>query len=86
MNYKNEIMRRDKRIETYKNTILELREEIEGLRQLLDCAAANIVLLTKEKGGKVTLSKAEVSDALGKYHLGATRDKDGNYELEIKEE
>ncbi len=86
MNYKNEIMRRDKRIETYKNTEEELREEITALRQLLDCAAANIVLLTKEKGGKVTLSKTEVSDALGKYHLSAKRDKDGNYALEIKEE
>ncbi len=86
MNYKNEIIRRDKRIETYKNTVMELREEITALRQLLDCAAANIVLLTKERGGKVTLSKTEVSDALGKYHLSAERDKDGNYALEIKEE
>ena len=86
MDYKNEIMRRDKRIETYKNTVEELREEITALRQLLDCAAANIVLLTKEKGGKVTLSKTEVSEALGKYHLSAKRDNDGNYELEIKEE
>lgn len=86
MNYKNEIMRRDKRIETYKNEAIELREEITALRQLLDCAAANIVLLTKGKGGKVTLSKTDVSDALGKYHLSAKRDNDGNYELEIKEE
>lgn len=86
MDYKNEIIRRDKRIETYKNTVAELREEITALRQLLDCAAANIVLLTKERGSKVTLSKAEVSNALGKYRLSANRDKDGNYELEIKEE
>ena len=86
MNYKNEIMRRDKRIETYKNEAIELREEITALRQLLDCAAASIVLLTKEKGGKVTLSKTRVSEALSKYHLSAKRDKDGNYELEIKEE
>ena len=86
MDYKNEIMRRDKRIETYKNTVEELREEITALRQLLDCAAANIVLLTKEKGIKITLSKSEVSEALGKYHLSAKRDNDGNYELEIKEE
>ena len=38
-----EIGRRDKRINNDKKIIDELKEEIEALRQLLDCAAANIV-------------------------------------------
>lgn len=86
MDYRKEIARRDKRIETYKNSIKELREEITALRQLLDCAAANIVLLAKEQGGTLTLSRSEISQALGKYQLSAIRDKDGNYVLNVREE
>lgn len=73
-------------IGTYKKNIAELKEEIVALRQLLDCAAANIVILTEQKGGKVTLSKERVCEALGKYRLCATRDNKGNYILEISEE
>ena len=76
----------DNRIKAYKNTIEELKEEIVALRQLLDCAAANIVLLTNEKGGKAILSKAQVREALGRYKLNANRDGEGNYVLEIREE
>ena len=76
MDYKREINRRDKRIEA-------CRQEISALRQLLDCAAANLVLAVKEQGGKIKLSSADVSSALGKYHLQAGKDEDGNYELEI---
>lgn len=76
----------DNRIKAYKNTIEELKEEIVALRQLLDCAAANIVLLANEKGGKAVLSKKQVSEVLGHYKLSANRDGEGNYVLEIKEE
>lgn len=86
MDYSKEIERRDKRIETYKGEIASLKEEIIALRQLLDCAAANIVLMVKERGGSLKLSKDEVSQALGKYHLHAKKDEEGNYNLEIVQE
>lgn len=83
MDYKREINRRDKRIEACRQEISALKEEISALRQLLDCAAANLVLAVKEQGGKIKLSSTDVSTALGKYHLQARKDEDGNYELEI---
>ena len=82
MNAVKEIERREKCIKDRENTILELREEITALYQLLDCAAANIVLLVGKCGGIQKLSKKEVSDVLGKYKLTAKRDDDGNYVLE----
>ena len=82
MNAVKEIERRDKCIKDREKTISELREEITALYQLLDCAAANIVLLVGKCGGIRKLSKKEVSDALGKYKLTAKRDGDGNYVLE----
>ncbi len=77
-----EIERRDKRIENDRKIIKELQEENEALRQLLDCAAANIVLLVGESGGTRKISAADVGEALGKYRLSAKRDEDGNYILE----
>ena len=61
MNAEKEIRRRDKRIEDDKKIIAELKEEIVGLRQLLDCAAANIVMLVKDTNGVRKISKKEVS-------------------------
>ena len=71
MDYNSEIIRRDKRIESYKKDILALKEEIIALKQLLDCAVANISLLVKEKGGSCKISRSDVSKALGKYRLQA---------------
>ncbi len=86
MDYKNEIARRDKKIEALKKEIKAREEEITAMHELLDCAAANLVLTVKEKGGKLSLSKKAVSEALGKYRLTAKDDGDGNYLLEIVEE
>ena len=77
--------RYEKKIENDKKLIAELKEEIVGLRQLLDCAAANIYLLSGEKGGKCTIPIEKVRDALGRYRLSAFRDKNGNYVIETKE-
>ena len=77
-----EIGRRDRRIENDKKMIEELREEIVALRQLLDCAAANIAMLVKDGGGVKKISKKDVSESLGKYRLCAKCDSDGNYILE----
>ena len=85
MNAVKEIERRDKKISDDKKRIEELTEEIVGLRQLLDCAAANIAMLVKEQGGKRILSADDVKNALGNYRLFATKDKEGNYILEICE-
>lgn len=86
MDYQKEIQRRDRRIENYKKEIMALKEEIVALRQLLDCAAANLVLAVKERGGSLKLSKTDVSEALGKFHLHAKKDAEGNYELELAQE
>lgn len=86
MNAVKEIERRDKKISDDKKRIAELTEEIEGLRQLLDCAAANICLLVAEKGGTRKISRSDVRQALGKYHLCAKSDDEGNYLLELVEE
>lgn len=86
MDLKKEIERRDFKIANDKKVIKELREEITALRQLLDCAAANISLLVKEQGGERKLSKKDVSEALGKYRLCARCDKEGNYILKLYEE
>ena len=80
-----EIKRRDKKIADDRKVIEELKNEIEAMRQLLDCAAANIVMLVREQGGKRTISSSDVREALGKYRLCASRDSDGNYILEICE-
>lgn len=85
MNVDMEIKRRDEKIARDKEKILALTEEIIALRQLLDCAAANISLLVKESGTVRKISKNEVREALGKYHLQAKCDKEGNYVLEIIE-
>ena len=81
----NEIKRRDKKIADDKKVISQLREEIEAMRQLLDCAAANIFMLVKEQGGKRIIAADDVKNALGNYTLQATKDKEGNYILEICE-
>ena len=78
-----EIKRRDKKIADDKRLINELKEELEAMHQLLDCAAANIFMLVREQGGKRTISSEDVREALGKYKLSATRDENGNYILEI---
>ena len=80
---KKEIERLERRITSDKKRIEELKEEILALKQLLDCAAANIVLLVKDGGCVKKIPKQEVSDVLGKYHLGAKCDDEGNYILEI---
>ena len=81
MNAVKEIERRDKRIRDDAEKILSLKEEIEALRQLLDCAAANMVMLVGEEGGERKISRKDVSAALGKYRLSATCDDEGNYIL-----
>ena len=85
MDYEKEIARRDRRIEAYKKEVNELCEEIVAFRQLLDCAAANLVLILAEGEKPRSLSKEDVKNALGKYHLSA-REEDGYYILEILEE
>lgn len=85
MDYEKEIARRDRRIEAYKKEARELCEEIVAMRQLLDCAAANLVLILKDGEKPRALSKEEVKNALGKYHLSA-REENGYYILEILEE
>lgn len=86
MDYKREVERRDKRIEDLKKEIKALREEIKAMQELLDCAAANLVLMVNERGKTMKLSKKEVSKALGRFHLQAKDDGNGNYLLEILEE
>ena len=86
MNTEKEIGRRDKRIADDKKLIKELKEEIVALRQLLDCAAANIVMLAKDTGGLRKISKKEVSEVLGKYRLSAKCDDGENYILEVVQE
>ena len=83
MDYKKEIGRRDKKIEELKNKVREMEEEISAMRELLDCAAANLMVAVHEKGEKLLLSKKEVSDTLGKFSLTAKDDGEGNYVLEI---
>ena len=80
-----EIKRYERRIANDKKKICELIEENVALRQLLDCAAANISLLVKEQGGMRILSQKDVKEALGKYRLHASRDDAGNYLLKIEE-
>lgn len=86
MDYKNEIARRDKKIEDLKKEIKAKEEEISAMHELLDCAAANIAVLVKEADEIVSISKKAVSEALGRYSLRAKDDKNGNYILEIVEE
>ena len=86
MNMEKEIERRDKRIADDKKLITELKEEIVALRQLLDCAAANLVMIVKDTGGLRKISKKEVSEVLGKYRLGAKCDDGENYILEVVQE
>ena len=61
MNAVKEIERRDKRIRDDAEKILRLKEEIEALRQLLDCAAANMVMLVGEEGGERKISRKDVA-------------------------
>ena len=86
MDLKNEIARRDKKIEDLKKEINSKKEEIAAMHELLDCAAANLILMVKNSEAPVTLSKKEISKALGKFHLHAKDDGNGNYLLEILEE
>ena len=86
MDLRKEIERRNLRIKTYQKELCEKNEEILALRQLLDCSAANIALLVKEEGGIKSLSRKQVSEVLGKYHLSARADTEGNYILELVEE
>ena len=86
MDYKNEIARRDKKIEDLKKKIKAKDEEIAAMHELLDCAAANIAVLVKEANEIVSISKKKVSEALGKYRIHAKDDGNGNYILEIANE
>lgn len=81
-NHIKEIERRDKKIADDKKTIIALKEEVTALKQLLDCAAANIVLLVKEGGSVRKISRESVRVVLGQYHLSARCDDAGNYLLE----
>jgi predicted RNase H-like nuclease (RuvC/YqgF family) len=80
------IGRYEKRLREDKERIERLSEENAALRQLLDCAAANISLLIKEAGGERKLSQKDVREALYKYRLYAERDEEGNYILKLCEE
>ena len=64
----------------------ELKDEISGLRQLLDCAAANIAMLVRDGGGIRKISRKDVREALGSYRLSARCDDEGNYILEAVKE
>lgn len=79
----NEKERFEKRISAYKEEVRELHEEIIALRQLLDIAAANLVLVLKDKESPYKLSKEEIKKTLGTYHLFA-REEGGLYILEIE--
>ena len=72
-----------KKAEDSMREIEKLNEEITALHQLLDCAAANIAILTKSSGGVRKISRKDVSEALGKYQLKAKCDDEGNYILEV---
>lgn len=78
----NEKERFEKRIDAYKKEVGELHEEIIALRQLLDIAAANLVLVLKDEKSPCKLSKEEIKKALGTYRLSARED-GGFYILEI---
>lgn len=80
-----EIKRLKTRIDSYKKEVRELHEEITALRQLLDCAAANLILVLRDDEKPRSLSKEDVRCALGRYHLAA-REEDGFYILEILSE
>jgi hypothetical protein len=43
-------------------------------------------LLVREGGGTKKISRKDVGEVLGRYHLGAKCDDAGNYILEIVEE
>lgn len=86
MNTEKEIRRRDKRIADDKKIIDELKEEIVALRQLLDCAVANLVMLVKDSEGVMKISRREVGEALGKYRLSAKCDDADNYILRVVQE
>ena len=79
----NEKERLEKRIETYKKEVRELHDEITALRQMLDIAAANLLLVLKDEKSPYKLSKEEIKTALGTYHLTAREDS-GFYILEIQ--
>lgn len=73
-----------KKAEDSLREIAKLQEEIAGLHQLLDCAAANIVLLVNEQGSKRKIPASEISRVLGKYELHAQREPDGTYLIETR--
>lgn len=78
----NEIKRLERRIGLYKKEVRELHDEIMAHKQLLDCAAANLILVLKDGETPRAISKEDVKCALGKYHLAA-REEDGYYIMEI---
>ena len=80
-----EIGRFRKKAEDSVREIEKLKEEISALHQLLDCAAANIVLLVNGHGGKCKIPADEISRVLGKYELSASRESDGTYLVETRE-
>ena len=84
MDYKKEIERRDKRMESYKKEVAELKEELQGLGQLLDCAVANLVLAVGEKGGTFKISQNEIRKVIGRYKLYAKKDEKDTYLLELE--
>ena len=74
-----------KKAEDSVREIEKLKEEITALHQLLDCAAANIVLLVNSHGGKCKIPASEISRVLGKFELSASRESDGTYLIETRE-
>ena len=83
MNYKKEIERRDKRLESYKEEVAQLKEELLGMGQLLDCAVANLTLAVGERGGTFKISQKEIRDVICRYKLRAKKDEKDTYFLEI---
>ena len=80
-----EIGRFKKKAEDSVKEIAKLKEGITALHQLLDCAAANIVLLVNEQGGRCRISAKEISCVLGRFELSASRENDGTYLIETRE-
>ena len=71
-------------MESYKKEVAELKEELQGLGQLLDCAVANLVLAVGEKGGTFKISQNEIRKVIGRYKLYAKKDEKDTYLLELE--
>ena len=73
-----------KKAEDSMREIEKLNEEITALHQLLDCAAANIVLLVNAHGGRCKIPAGEISRVLENFELSASRENDGTYLIETR--